>query len=470
MQSTNQPPKFLIPFAQNDAAKVEIPATTTDPARFSQSLGSPPATGMPPEAGGVPPQLEDFNGALYQQSRIGWWLMAGGRFGYDSTWANDTLIGGYAAGAVLPSADKAGEWYNTNDNNVADPDSNGANWVPGYHYGAYALTGLTGGTINLFPSSAAKQVLTLAGTLTANQVLVMPNWLYDWVVYNNTSGAFSVTVKTAAGTGAVIPQNGAPTPIRGDGTNISLLSANIAPATSASQAARFDQTGGRLLRTSFYGRNTGGTQTVVVDGAAPTTTGAGTFTPLAATQRVRVRMVGGGGGGGTAALTASNSNSCGGGGGAAAYAESILPIATIGAAQTVTVGAAGTPVAQGGTSSVGALVTAEGGVPGQSGAASSTWPILRTGGGGGAAALSNVYTGYGQQGLPGQALALTLAVSGAGAPSVFGGGGGGTFGTGAGNTTITPGAGGAGGVAGASAAAQLGGNGGPGCVIIEEYA
>ncbi|WP_436632525.1 hypothetical protein, partial [Lactobacillus acidophilus] len=80
---TNQPAKFLVPFAQNDSSRVELPVTTSDATRASQSLGFPPATMQPPEAGGVPPQGEDFNGALNQIARIAWWMMLGGRFSFD---------------------------------------------------------------------------------------------------------------------------------------------------------------------------------------------------------------------------------------------------------------------------------------------------------------------------------------------------------------------------------------------------
>lgn len=475
MQSTNQPAKFLVPFAQNDSAKVEIPATSSDPTRFSQSLGSPPLTGMPPEAGGVPPQLEDFNGAMNQLARGVWWALGGGRFAYDASWANDPLINGYARGAVLPAALGTGtvgmgEWYNNAEANTADPDATGSGWVPGYHYGTTALTGQTGGTVTLTPAQAAKRVITVAGTLTSNLVLVLPGWIYNWRIVNNTGGAFTVTAKNAATAAVEIPQNGAPTIVNCDGTQVSLDSPNIAPAVLATQPMQLGQATGRLLRTSFYSRNSGGTQTVAVDGGAATATGAGTFTPLAATQRVRVRLVGGGGGGGNTATTAANSNACGGGGGSGTYSENIFPIATVGASVTVTVGAAGTPVAQGGTSQFGSLAAGEGGNPGETGAASSTFPVLRQGGGGGAAGLANVWLGVGQQGLLAHSASLTQFASGAGGSTPFGGGAGGKpGGTGPGNVVASPGAGGGGAVTGPNQAGQLGGNGAPGCVVVEEY-
>lgn len=239
MQSTNKPLPFLTPFAQNDGARTEIPATTPDATRMSQSLGSPPLTGMPPEAGGVPPQLSDFNGAMNQVARVPWWTLLGGRFAYDADWATNALIGGYPRGAVLPAALGAGsvglgEWYNTAENNVANPDVAGTGWVPGYQYGATVLTAQTGGTVVLTPAQAAKTTIRVSGTLTSNLILVVPDWVYAWAVYNTTTGAFSVSIKNAATAAVVIPQDGTLTDIRGDGTAVSR---NVQSIPAASQIA-----------------------------------------------------------------------------------------------------------------------------------------------------------------------------------------------------------------------------------------
>lgn len=237
MQSTNQPSKFLVPFAQNDSARVEVPATTTDATRFSQSLGSPPLTGLPPEAGGVPPQLEDFNGAMNQIARGVWWALGGGRFAYDAAWATDALIGGYARGAVLPAALGAGtvgmgEWYNNADNNTTDPDTTGTDWVPGYHYGMTALTGQTGGTVTLTPAQAAKTTITVAGALTSNLTLVVPAWVYRWTFVNTTTGAFTVSVRNPTSAAVTIPQDGSPTDVRGNGTTITRTTVTVPNAST----------------------------------------------------------------------------------------------------------------------------------------------------------------------------------------------------------------------------------------------
>lgn len=236
MQSTNKPLPYLVPFAQNDAARTEIPATTADATRFSQQLGSPPLTGMPPEAGGVPPQLSDFNGAMNQLARVPWWTLLGGRFAYDADWATNSLIGGYPRGAVLPAALGSGavgigEWYNTTEDNTANPDTVGTGWVPGYQYGATSLTAQTGGTVVLTPAQAAKTTLRISGTLTSNLIIVVPDWVYAWSVYNTTTGAFSVSIKNAATAAVVVPQDGLMADIRSDGTSVTRVEQAIPVAS-----------------------------------------------------------------------------------------------------------------------------------------------------------------------------------------------------------------------------------------------
>lgn len=468
MQSTNQPTKFLIPFAQNDSAKVEIPATSSDPTRFSQSLGSPPLTGMPPEAGGVPPQLEDFNGALNQQSRTAWWMMAGGRYAYDGTWATDPLIQGYPRGAVLPAAIGTGligmgEWYNNTEANTADPDATGTGWVPGYHYGSTALTGQTGGTLTLTPAQAAKRVITIAGTLTSNLVLVVPAWIYDWTFYNNTGGAFTVTVKNAATPGVVIPQNGAPTPVHCDGTAVALLAQNIAPATSSTQAARVDQTYGRLLGVQRF-------------------TATGTYTPTSGTRRIVVELQAAGGGGAGVGAPGASAMQVGSGGGGGAYVKFLadvpgapvsVTIGTGGTGGTPFTGSAGNP---GGDSQFGALATVGGGLGGLSVQVATTGaaPVIAQGGNASAAVTTTgvqvLQITEGERGGHGFAMGGTT-----GANLVGGYGGGTALGRNgrlnvASPTPTNVGVGGCGGSAAPSGAAQTGASGSAGVCLVWEYA
>lgn len=465
MQQSNQPAKFLLPFAQNDSTRVEIPPTSADPTRASQSEGFPPLTGTPPEAGGVPPQRQDFNGAMNQVARIPWWSMLGGRYGFDATFATDPAINGYPLGAVLPAAAGTGDWISTVNDNTANPDTVGTGWVPGYHYGATSLTGLAGGTVTLTPAQAAKRVLNVAGVLTSNLTLIVPNWVYDWTVYNNTSGAFSVTVKTATGAGVVVPQNASPTPVRCDGTVCSLVAMNIAQATSPTQAARFDQ-----ITTSPGGGGAGRLLSV------QTFTAGGTYNPPTGTAFVIVEVVGGGGGSQGTPATDSSTRAVTGGAGGGGY---IMGMLTSGfAAASVVVGAQTAVATTGNQSSFGNgafQLVAGGGETGQVVTAAATAVSLAAGGGGGTtsagASVTVIRQSVGQRGLNGFVFGGALGGDGGGA----GWGGAGGLGRGTSSSTAAAAAAtsygcGAGGIfADISNSSKAGAVGRGGVVVVYAY-
>ncbi|MDV7391798.1 hypothetical protein RZS08_10610, partial [Arthrospira platensis SPKY1] len=83
-------------------------------------------------------------------------------------------------------------------------------------------------------------VLNVSGALTATRALVVPTIEKQYIVWNNTSGGESITVKTAAGTGVTVP-NGAKMHLMVDGTNVVQAVADVV--------------GGALV-------STGGTQTL----------------------------------------------------------------------------------------------------------------------------------------------------------------------------------------------------------------
>lgn len=127
-------------------------------------------------------------------------------------------------------------------------------------------------------------------------------------------------------------------------------------------------------------------------------TASSTWTKPAGVRAVMVEVVGGGGGSGGCALTAvgtTGSASPGGGGGG--YSRKLIQAASLGATETVTVGAGGTAGAAGatnggtgGTSSFGAHCSATGG-GGSTGGASVTPPIITgTGPAGGTGASGDV--------------------------------------------------------------------------------
>lgn len=66
---------------------------------------------------------------------------------------------------------------------------------------------LSNADVTLSADEAAKEIITLNGNLLANVNLIIPATPQrGYVIVNNTTGAFNVTVKTAAGTGVQVPQ------------------------------------------------------------------------------------------------------------------------------------------------------------------------------------------------------------------------------------------------------------------------
>lgn len=73
--------------------------------------------------------------------------------------------------------------------------------------------------VMLTSTEAANNIINLTGTITANINTIVPVSLMEWIFFNNTSGSFTLTVKTAAGTGIAIDQ-GTRNLLYSDGTNV----------------------------------------------------------------------------------------------------------------------------------------------------------------------------------------------------------------------------------------------------------
>ncbi|MEE2979350.1 MAG: hypothetical protein VYB88_17950 [Pseudomonadota bacterium] len=242
MQSTQTPTLIPLPFASG-GGKNTIPEASQlpgNPGGASFTDGFPPATRTPLVAGGIPPAGLDMNGILYMITQSTRWSHAGGLYSFSSSFAADTNVGGYPNGAELMSADLQGTWVSLNDNNTDNPDTGaGTKWVPGRAYGTTAIGGLTNANVTLTPAQAAKNKITLAGTLTGNIQVILPAWIRDWTIVNNTTGAFTITAKTAGGTGVVLAAG--QQKVTGDGTNIVQPPESVAAATLSTHAVQFGQ-------------------------------------------------------------------------------------------------------------------------------------------------------------------------------------------------------------------------------------
>jgi len=221
MQSSNVPSKIQIPFANSAGSsyKNTIPQASQigiTNGKASLNDGFPPLTFQPISSGGVPPFGADFNGILYEITAIQQWQEAGGMFPYDSTFS--TTIGGYPKGAVLQAAAFGGLWVSTVENNTSNPDIGGAGWTSLAFEGSQAIT-VTTADVTLTALQSAYPVLIVSGTLTGNRNLIFPAVVGEWIVPNNTTGSYTLTGKTASGTGVTLTQ-GQSTYVYGDGTNI----------------------------------------------------------------------------------------------------------------------------------------------------------------------------------------------------------------------------------------------------------
>lgn len=233
----------------------------------------------------------------------------------------------------------------------------------------------------------------------------------------------------------------------------------IAPATQSQHAMQLGQFSAQAISTGLI-------RTV----KRQTFGASGTYTPSTGMVFCDVELYAGGGGGGGAAGGSGGAGA--GGGGAGGYCRKLFTAATIGASQTVTIGALGTGGAAGannggagGNSSFGALLTANGGTGGSGASSNVSVGAAAIGGGGGTASGGDV-TLQGATGGAGIGFGSTGAIGGAGGFTIIGHGGGQNINS-AGSGAV--GAGAAGGGASATSASAAGGNGYQGFCFITEF-
>lgn len=206
-------------------------------------------------------------------------------------------------------------------------------------------------------------------------------------------------------------------------------------------------------------------------------TSSGTYTPSTGMLHCTVEVQAPGGGGGGVVASSALNGCVGGGGGGGGYARKTFTAATIGASQTVTIGAVGTAGANtggnggtGGTTSVGSLISATGGAGGTGCAALGTF-IQGLPGAGGVGSNGDININGGTGGL-GVTSTDKLFSSPFGGDSYFCGVfvSANTYGTG--NAGLDYGGGGTGAVSwggGGAAGPYVGGTGGAGIIVITEY-
>lgn len=248
---------------------------------------------------------------------------------------------------------------------------------------------------------------------------------------------------------------------------------NITDALTPSQieTALASATTGRLLRTLVYYR-IAGVQNVIIDGAAPTTSGAGTYVPGTAAAFAIMEVQGAGSGGAGATGAGAGNVSMGAPGCSGSYGMGRFSVATIGASQTVTVGikSAGSSGAVGGTSSVGALITAPGGTAAATLSNQSPPSYNGNGSSAGTPTGANLVSILGRAPFVSVGLSATQGYGAAGGTSQFGQGAAGPGINTNGVAAVNPGSGGSGCVVNQAGGTAVGGDGADGIVVIREYA
>lgn len=338
------------------------------------------------------------------------------------------------------------------------------------------LTEGTNAATNLGTTSAQYAILNLIGSRTAIRTVTLPTTSRHYIVLNNTSGGYAVTV------GGVSVANGERCILTYD-TNASayvkVATHSVSNATGTLPAANggtgitspgtsgnFLISNGTAWTSSALSANTvGGVQFFSADG---------TFTVPDYVTRVKVTVVAGGGRGGTV----TGFGAAGGGGGGGCAMEVVTGL-TPGGTVSVTVGAGGTSgTPTGGNSSFGAYVSATGGAAGGNTSNSNSGGAAGAGGTGsggdingtasnGVAGRVVVGTGcdpnlyYGGAGGTQNPAALSYGVSGAGGSWSSASGNGGQVGSAA------AGKGGGGGGGAANSGGAAGADGSSGFVLVE---
>lgn len=305
---------------------------------------------------------------------------------------------------------------------------------------------MSGGTDKVLSdqTSGSGQALRLIGALTANVALIVPDAERRYYVIDETTGGFTVEVRTAAGSGVILSANAHL--LRSDGEDV-----------VEDQAA---------------------TQTTT----QPTTqifTSSGTWNKPTGCKQIAVTVVSGGGAGGGAEATGAGEHSVGSGGGGGGCSTKTIDVSSV-SSVAIAVGeggiaSAGAAGGDGGTSSFGAYVSVPGGTGGDvMFAATGSGVTLNVGlGGEGTGGDVNLKGSDGNGSFRDPSTHNHAGNGGASAGIAGGGGRGILTGVGAGSADGHAGGsygGGGGGAANSqSQAAKSGGPGAGGIVMVKEY-
>ena len=121
---------------------------------------------------------------------------------------------------LIGTGDQAGNWGQTTNDNIGTAIEQAITGLgnPVFTTDADLTIGLTD-TVALQTARALVLNVTSTGSLTATRELVVPTIEKQYIVQNNTTGAQSITIKTASGTGITVP-NGRKMHLYVNGVNV----------------------------------------------------------------------------------------------------------------------------------------------------------------------------------------------------------------------------------------------------------
>jgi hypothetical protein len=174
--------------------------------------------------------------------------------------------------------------------------SSGTGWNT-FGYGrsnSFAYTQLslvvTGGTTTLTSAQGANTIQEYSGTLTSNQIVVVPSTVQLYTIANNTTGSFTFTVKTSAvggatlaigqGTSLVVICDGTNVYNAGSGTSSSITALTLGNGSLAAPSLKFTgdiNSGMYLVGSSQVGFVIANAQAGYYNAAGLTMAGTGTF-------------------------------------------------------------------------------------------------------------------------------------------------------------------------------------------------
>lgn len=100
------------------------------------------------------------------------------------------------------------------------------------------------GTVNLTLTQYTTPIIKITGTLTANVTYSIPSGVGGfWSIFQNTTGAFTVTFASAGGGSSIVLPQGFSTAVISDGTNIGLWNTASGTAAGSTTQVQFNSSG-----------------------------------------------------------------------------------------------------------------------------------------------------------------------------------------------------------------------------------